>query len=54
MRGHGERCRGEGAKLLHGNQREGALYAPTVLDHVPYDCKLVKCETFGPVSPIIR
>ncbi len=43
-----------GAKLLHGNQREGALYYPTVVDHVPYDCKLVKGETFGPVSPIIR
>ncbi len=43
-----------GAKLLHGNQREGALYHPTVVDHVPYDCKLVKWETFGPVSPIIR
>src|SRR5690349_10177172 len=42
------------AKLLHGNQRKGALYAPTVVDHVPYDCKLVKWETFGPVSPIIR
>jgi phosphonoacetaldehyde dehydrogenase len=43
-----------GAKLLHGNQRKGALYAPTVVDHVPYDCNLVKWETFGPVSPIIR
>ncbi len=43
-----------GAKLLHGNKREGALYYPTVVDHVPYDCKLVKWETFGPVSPIIR
>jgi phosphonoacetaldehyde dehydrogenase len=43
-----------GARLLHGNQRTGALYAPTVVDHVPYDCKLVKWETFGPVSPIIR
>jgi acyl-CoA reductase-like NAD-dependent aldehyde dehydrogenase len=43
-----------GARLLHGHQRKGALYAPTVVDHVPYDCKLVKWETFGPVSPIIR
>ena len=43
-----------GARLLHGNQRKGALYAPTVVDRVPYDCKLVKWETFGPVSPIIR
>ncbi len=43
-----------GAKLLHGNNRKGALYAPTVVDHVPYDCRLVKIETFGPVSPVIR
>ncbi|HXH03247.1 MAG TPA: phosphonoacetaldehyde dehydrogenase [Candidatus Competibacteraceae bacterium] len=44
----------QGAKLLWGNERRGALYAPTVLDHVPYDCELVREETFGPVAPIIR
>ena len=43
-----------GARLLCGHQRKGALYAPTVLDHVPYDCRLVRQETFGPVSPVIR
>lgn len=43
-----------GAKLLYGNNRVGALYPPTVLDHVPYDCELVREETFGPVIPIIR
>ncbi|MEH6632839.1 MAG: phosphonoacetaldehyde dehydrogenase [Halopseudomonas aestusnigri] len=43
-----------GAKLLYGNNRDGALYPPTVLDHVPYDCELVREETFGPVIPIIR
>src|SRR5262245_8546273 len=43
-----------GAKLLYGNIRKGALYSPTVLDHVPYDCRLVHIETFGPVSPVIR
>jgi putative phosphonoacetaldehyde dehydrogenase len=43
-----------GAKLLHGNQRRGALYAPTVVDHVTPDMPLVKYETFGPVSPVIR
>jgi putative phosphonoacetaldehyde dehydrogenase len=45
---------GKGAKLLHGNNRQGALYPPTVVDHVPYDCELVREETFGPVVPIIR
>jgi phosphonoacetaldehyde dehydrogenase len=43
-----------GAQLLHGNNREGAVYPPTVVDHVPYDCELVREETFGPVIPIIR
>lgn len=43
-----------GARLLVGNKRDGALYSPTVLDDVPYDCPLVALETFGPVSPVIR
>jgi aldehyde dehydrogenase (NAD+) len=43
-----------GAQLLHGNQRRGALYAPTVVDRVAPDMPLVKQETFGPVSPVIR
>ncbi len=45
---------GQGAKLLVGNQRQGALYAPTVLDRVDPGMALVRQETFGPVSPIIR
>ena len=44
----------QGAKLLAGNQRTGALYSPTVVDHVTPDMTLVKQETFGPVSPVIR
>jgi putative phosphonoacetaldehyde dehydrogenase len=44
----------QGAKLLYGNVRRGALYSPTVLDHVPESCRLVADETFGPVSPVIR
>jgi phosphonoacetaldehyde dehydrogenase len=43
-----------GAKLLHGNDRKGALYPPTVVDYIPYTCELVMQETFGPVIPIIR
>ena len=43
-----------GARLLHGNDRKGALYPPTVVDHIPYTCELVMQETFGPVIPIIR
>ncbi|MFP3550706.1 phosphonoacetaldehyde dehydrogenase [Paraburkholderia sp. SIMBA_049] len=43
-----------GARLLAGNRRDGALYAPTVVDRVSPDMSLVKHETFGPVSPIMR
>jgi acyl-CoA reductase-like NAD-dependent aldehyde dehydrogenase len=43
-----------GAQLLHGNDRVGALYPPTVVDHIPYDAELVREETFGPVIPIVR
>ncbi|MGI9316922.1 MAG: phosphonoacetaldehyde dehydrogenase [bacterium] len=44
----------KGATLLYGNDRQGAVYSPTVLDHVPADCELVMEETFGPPIPIIR
>lgn len=43
-----------GAKLLHGNNREGAVFPPTVVDHVPWDSELVMEETFGPAIPIVR
>ncbi|KQW37943.1 phosphonoacetaldehyde dehydrogenase [Rhizobacter sp. Root404] len=43
----------QGARLLVGNQRDGALYSPTVLDRVRPEMTLVREETFGPVSPII-
>lgn len=44
----------DGAKLLYGNIREGALYSPTLLDFVNPKSDLVVTETFGPVAPIIR
>lgn len=44
----------QGAKLLAGNQRHGALYSPTLLDHVLPHMMVAKEETFGPVSPVIR
>ncbi len=43
-----------GAELRFGNPRIGALFPPTVVDHVPYTCELVHQETFGPIIPIIR
>jgi acyl-CoA reductase-like NAD-dependent aldehyde dehydrogenase len=45
---------GQGARLLFGNLRDGALYSPTVIDHVTPDMDVVRTETFGPVSPVIR
>ena len=44
----------QGAKLLAGNVRRGALYSPTVLDRVQPEMTVAMQETFGPVSPIIR
>jgi putative phosphonoacetaldehyde dehydrogenase len=43
----------QGARLLCGNERQGALYAPTVIDQVRPEMTVVREETFGPVSPII-
>ncbi len=43
----------QGARLLHGNVRAGALYSPTLLDRVRGEMEVVQQETFGPVSPII-
>jgi putative phosphonoacetaldehyde dehydrogenase len=43
----------QGARLLLGNRREGALYSPTVIDRVDPAMTVVRDETFGPVSPII-
>lgn len=44
----------EGAELLCGGKRSGAFYEPTVLDQVSPKMKLVREETFGPISPITR
>ncbi len=44
----------DGAKLLFGGARDGALLTPAVLDHVQTGSRLVASETFGPVAPIIR
>ena len=43
----------QGARLLVGNKRHGALYSPTVLDRVRPEMTVALQETFGPVSPII-
>lgn len=47
-------ARANGAKLLCGGEREGALFWPAVLDQVSSDDPIVNLETFGPVAPFIR
>ena len=42
-----------GAQVLIGGQRQGALLQPTVISHVPRDCRMVVCESFGPLAPIL-
>jgi acyl-CoA reductase-like NAD-dependent aldehyde dehydrogenase len=43
----------QGARLLTGHRRDGAIYAPTVIVRVDPAMAVVRQETFGPVSPII-
>ncbi len=43
----------DGARVLLGGRRQGALMAPTVLDQVPRETEMVACESFGPLAPII-
>ena len=43
----------QGARLLAGHRREGALFAPTVIDCARPEMAVVREETFGPISPII-
>jgi aldehyde dehydrogenase (NAD+) len=43
-----------GARVLVGGERKGALFPPTVIVDVPRDCRMVDCESFGPLAPVIR
>ena len=42
-----------GARVLLGGERQGALFAPTVIADVPRDAEMVVCESFGPLAPIL-
>ena len=42
-----------GARVLTGGERRGALYPPTVISQVPRGCRMVDCESFGPLAPIL-
>jgi aldehyde dehydrogenase (NAD+) len=43
-----------GAKVLVGGGRQGAFLEPTVIADVPRDCRMVVCESFGPLAPILK
>lgn len=43
---------GQGAELLAGGHREGALFHPAILTHVPRNVWLAQHECFGPIAPI--
>lgn len=42
-----------GGRVLIGGKRRGAQIQPTVLSHVPRDCRMVMTESFGPLAPVI-
>jgi putative phosphonoacetaldehyde dehydrogenase len=42
-----------GAKVLIGGERRGALLQPAVIADVPRDCRMIVCESFGPLAPIL-
>ena len=43
----------QGAKVLLGGKRTGALLEPTVIDEVPRDAQMIVQESFGPLAPIL-
>ena len=42
-----------GATILIGGERGGAQLQPTVVANVPRDCRMVACESFGPLAPVM-
>lgn len=43
----------DGAEVLLGGERHGALMEPTVINNVPRDTPMVQEESFGPLAPIV-
>ncbi|WP_301922057.1 phosphonoacetaldehyde dehydrogenase [Ferruginibacter sp.] len=43
----------QGAKILLGGKRTGALMEPTVIGNVPRNADMVMKESFGPLAPIL-
>lgn len=60
VEGHVSDARSKGARVLTGGHRltgpgfdRGFFYAPTLLDQVRDDMRIVHEETFGPVAPVL-
>lgn len=43
----------QGARVLTGGKRHGALMEPTVIADVPRDADMVVYESFGPLAPVL-
>ena len=43
----------QGAKVLLGGKRNGALLEPTVIDNVPRNAQMIVQESFGSLAPIL-
>ena len=43
----------QGAKILLGGKRDGALFEPTVLTDVPRNADMIVHESFGPLAPVL-
>ncbi len=43
----------QGARIVQGGRRDGALLEPTVIVNVPRDAEMVVEESFGPLAPIM-
>lgn len=43
----------QGARIVWGGKRTGALMEPTVITHVPRNADMVVHESFGPLAPIM-
>lgn len=43
----------QGAKVLSGGKRKGALLEPTVITDVPASAEMVVHESFGPLAPVL-
>lgn len=53
LHGRVEKSVSDGANVLLGGNRNGALLEPTVIDNVPRSCEMIREESFGPLAPIM-